>query len=114
MALDEKRQRSEMNADWVLGNLKVIVVRCMREETYDAPGAVRALELIARLLGMITDRHSIDLRVEERIERVERRIVQPNPRGELQALRVDEPLPGSRRGEIEIDEKPPTNGHAGE
>lgn len=68
-AMAERAARTEITADWVLGNLKSIAERCMQQEAvrgpdgepsgefkFDASGANRALELIGKHLGMFTDR----------------------------------------------------------
>jgi phage terminase small subunit len=60
--------KAEVNAQWVLDNLKFVAERCMIPEplydkqgniveyTFQAAGANRALELIGKHLGMFTDK----------------------------------------------------------
>lgn len=77
MAMNERKERTELTADYVLQNLQEIVERTMQRQpvivkgeqavdeqgnnvwTFDAKNAIKALELIGRHLGMFTDKHEI-------------------------------------------------------
>jgi phage terminase small subunit len=64
-------EKTELNAKWVLDNLKIVTERCMSPEplydkdgniveyTFQAAGANKALELIGKHLGMFTDKLDI-------------------------------------------------------
>jgi phage terminase small subunit len=64
-------EKTELNAKWVLDNLKIVTERCMSPEplydkdgniveyTFQAAGANKALELIGKHLGMFTDKIDI-------------------------------------------------------
>lgn len=71
--LSEKRERSEVTADWIMHKLKTIIDRCMQVEpvldkdgqpvgahTFDAGNACKALELAGRHIGMWNDKLKID------------------------------------------------------
>ncbi len=49
-----------IDAEYVLTRLKKIVERCMEDETYDASGANRALELLGKHLVLFTDHKIIE------------------------------------------------------
>lgn len=83
MAMNERKERTELSADYVLKNLREIVERCMQRQpvmskgeqvtdeqgntvwTFDAKGATRALELIGKHLGMFTDKLKVEEQTEE-------------------------------------------------
>ena len=50
--LNERAERLELSGDDVVRRLNEVAKRCMREETYDAGAAIRALELLGRHLGI--------------------------------------------------------------
>lgn len=67
--LAEKSKRCQLDADWVLMNLKEVVKRCMQSEPvldgagqptgeyrFDSRGATRGLELIGKHIGMFRDK----------------------------------------------------------
>jgi phage terminase small subunit len=67
--LSEKSKRCQLDADWVLMNLKQVVERCMQTEPvlnrdgeptgeyrFDSRGAARGLELIGKHIGMFRDK----------------------------------------------------------
>ena len=76
-AMAERKQRTEINADYVLHNLREIVERTMQKKPvivkgeqaidengnnlwcFDAKNAIKALELIGRHLGMFTDKREV-------------------------------------------------------
>ncbi|MDN5278638.1 MAG: phage terminase small subunit [Clostridiales bacterium] len=68
-AIEEKRQefarKNDVTPDWVVANAKKVVIRCMQEEPvydkngnptgeyrFDSAGAVSALRILAKFLGM--------------------------------------------------------------
>ena len=77
MAMNERKERTELSADYVLKNLQEIVERTMQRQpvmskgvqavdkqgnniwTFDAKNAIKALELLGRHLGIFTDKHEI-------------------------------------------------------
>ena len=83
MAMNERKERTELSADYVLKNLRESVERCMQRQpvmskgeqvtdeqgntvwTFDAKGATRALELIGKHLGMFTDKLKVEEQTEE-------------------------------------------------
>ena len=54
-------ERTDVDADYVIGNLKAIVERCMREDDFNAAGANKALELLGRHLELWTDKNKTDV-----------------------------------------------------
>ena len=76
-ALQERKQRTAITADYVLANLREIVERTMQKQpvivkgvqavdesgnnlwTFDAKNAIKALELIGKHLGLFTDKHEL-------------------------------------------------------
>lgn len=76
-AMAERKQRTEITADFVLTNLREIVERTMQKKPvmckgeqvtdeqgnnlwcFDAKNAIKALELIGRHLGMFTDKREV-------------------------------------------------------
>jgi phage terminase small subunit len=50
--LAEQQQRTGITADWTLQKLVKVAERCTTEETFDAAGANRSLELIGRHQGI--------------------------------------------------------------
>ena len=59
-AMRVREKKTEITAEYVLGNLKTIVERCMSSSEFDARGAVKALELLGRHLGMFTDKVKVE------------------------------------------------------
>lgn len=68
-AVEERAQRTVMDQDWVLDNLRGVVDRCMQitpvrdrqgnpngEYRFNAAGATRALEIIGKHLRMFSDK----------------------------------------------------------
>jgi phage terminase small subunit len=67
-------EKTELNAQWVLDNLKIVTERCMSPEplydkdgniveyTFQAAGANKALELIGKHLGMFTDKTELEIK----------------------------------------------------
>lgn len=66
--LEKRAAKLELNAEWVLSNLKSVVERCMQAEavrdnegrvigeyTFNAAGANKSLELIGKHIGMFGD-----------------------------------------------------------
>ena len=82
-AMNERKERTALTADYVLKNLREIVERCMQRQpvmskgeqvtdeqgntvwTFDAKGATRALELLGKHLGMFTDKLKVEKQTEE-------------------------------------------------
>lgn len=76
-AMNERKERTELSADYVLKNLQEIVERTMQRQPvmskgvqavdeqgnnlwcFDAKNAIKALELLGRHLGIFTDKHEI-------------------------------------------------------
>lgn len=59
-AIKKRESKTAITADYVIGNLKEIVDRCMLSDSFDARGAAKALELLGRHLGMFTDKIKLD------------------------------------------------------
>ena len=61
--LAERAERVEIDADYVLGNLRKVANRCLAEETFEHAGANKALELLGKHLGLFVEKreHSFDL-----------------------------------------------------
>ena len=69
---NERAEKAEISAEWVLNNLKSVAVRCMQEEPvmvkgdngmepsgeykFDSSGANKSLELIGKHLKLFTDK----------------------------------------------------------
>ena len=49
--MEARTRETGINAEWVLKNLRTITEYCMSPKTFDATGALRALELIGRHIG---------------------------------------------------------------
>lgn len=60
VAIRKREKKTEITAEYVLGNLKMIVERCMSPGSFDARGAAKALELLGRHLGMFTDKVKVE------------------------------------------------------
>jgi phage terminase small subunit len=79
-ALEERRKKSEITAEYVLTNLREVVERCLQRAPvvdmkgrqvqdeegrdvweFNAPGVNKALELLGRHLGMFTDKVQMDV-----------------------------------------------------
>lgn len=99
--LAEKSKRCQVDADWVLMNLKQVVERCMQTEPvldsagqptgeyrFDSRGATRGLELIGKHIGMFRDKleltgkdggpinsETVQMTDEERLERINKLIL---------------------------------------
>lgn len=55
-AKQKRAQRTEIDQDWVLKNIRTVVERCIAEgEDFDAAAVLRGSELAGRHLGMFTD-----------------------------------------------------------
>lgn len=59
-AMRVREKKTGITAEYVLGNLKTIVERCMASGAFDARGAAKALELLGRHLGMFTDKVKVE------------------------------------------------------
>lgn len=68
-AIDERSNRTDITADWVLGSLKEVAQRCMQgipvldregnetgEWKFDSSGANKSLELLGKHLKLFTDK----------------------------------------------------------
>lgn len=68
-AINERSNRTEITADWVLGSLREVAERCMQsvpvldregnetgEWKFDSSGATKSLELLGKHLKLFTDR----------------------------------------------------------
>lgn len=66
-AIDEKTRpildRLNLDAEWVYKSFLQVAQRCMQEEHFDQAGANRAIENIAKLNGMFTERLQLDASV---------------------------------------------------
>ena len=64
--LNERAERLELSGDDVVRRLNEVAERCMREETYDAGAAIRALELLGKHLGIFDkdNQQSRDIQIE--------------------------------------------------
>lgn len=57
----ELSEKSELSAQWVIDRLREVAEHCMKEESYNATGAARALELIGKHFNAFPDRKDINL-----------------------------------------------------
>ena len=51
-----RSSRTEITQDWALTSLQKVYERCMDADTFNAAGACRAIELISKILGLLSDR----------------------------------------------------------
>lgn len=58
----------EMDAQWVMTNIREVVERCMDEDKFDAPNALRGLELVGKRHSMFTDKIEVNNKTVIRIE----------------------------------------------
>lgn len=65
---EEQFKAADMDQQWVLNNLRIVVERCMDDEKFDAPNALRGLELVGKRHAMFTDKVQTDTRTVIRIE----------------------------------------------
>lgn len=66
-AIEEKtkpiREKLKLDAEWVFEQFRLIAQRCMQDDTFDQAGANRAVENIAKLNGMFTEKLQLDANV---------------------------------------------------
>ena len=55
-AQEERAERLELDADWVLGKIKTDVLRNSDEENYNSPNLLKGCELLGKHLKLFTDR----------------------------------------------------------
>lgn len=65
---EEQFKTAEMDAQWVLINIREVVERCMSEDKFDAPNALRGLELVGKRHAMFTDKVEVNQKTVIRIE----------------------------------------------
>jgi hypothetical protein len=58
----------DMDAQWVLKNIREVVERCMDESKFDASNALRGLELVGKRHALFTDKVEINQKTVIRIE----------------------------------------------
>lgn len=54
--MNKRAQKLELDAEYVLNNIKTIGERCMNAEKLDAQGALKAQELLGKHLKLFTDK----------------------------------------------------------
>ena len=69
-AIEEKtkpiRDKLKLDAEWVFEQFRLIAQRCMTDEHFDQAGANRAVENIAKLNGLFTEKLQLDAKVDNR------------------------------------------------
>jgi len=58
----------EMDADWVMLNIREVVERCMDDDKFDASNALRGLELVGKRHALFTDKVEVNQKTVIRIE----------------------------------------------